>query len=127
MSATSILVVEDEFLIALMITHILEDAGYRVLGPAGSAREAITLVSETLVDGAVLDCNLGGERCDRIARFLHELGVPFLFVTGYSRVSLPPEFLGAPVVSKPVDRTRLLEGVNRLMGKSAPRDDGHGR
>ena len=41
MAATHILVVEDEFLIALDIAGVLEQAGLTVIGPAGNVRDAL--------------------------------------------------------------------------------------
>ena len=55
-----LLVVEDEYLIAADLTASLESVGVEVIGPAGSVKEALTLVENDggRLDGAVLDINL---------------------------------------------------------------------
>jgi len=56
-----ILVVEDEYLIAVTLQDWLESAGYVVVGPVPSVEKALKMIeSETDVAGAVVDVNLGG-------------------------------------------------------------------
>jgi DNA-binding response OmpR family regulator len=117
MTASRILVVEDEFLIGLHLADILEDAGYEVVGPAATVAEALDIAGRTALDGAVLDGNLNGERCDPVADSLHVNGVPFLFVTGYTREALPARFREeTPVLPKPVNGADLIRCVGRLLG-----------
>ncbi len=59
-----ILVVEDEFLIAMSLQDALENAGAVVVGPAPSVEKAIKQIeSEPHIDAAVLDVNLGRHAC----------------------------------------------------------------
>ena len=55
----TVLVVEDEALIALDLQALLEHAGYRVLGPANSPAVAFNLLEANQPDVALLDINLG--------------------------------------------------------------------
>jgi ActR/RegA family two-component response regulator len=59
-----LLVVEDEYLIAVSLARSLEGDGAEVVGPAGSVRDALALVEAEgdRLDGAVLDINLRDER-----------------------------------------------------------------
>ena len=102
----TILVLEDEPLIALDVEMALEDAGARVLGPVRTAKEATRAIDGALeaggLDGAVLDVHLGTHSCEAVAERLAALGVPFIFYTG----NLPGAdgFTGrltAPVLRKP--------------------------
>jgi len=61
MAATRILVVEDEFLIALDIAGVLEQAGIAVIGPAGTVGDALQALASEEVHGALLDAHLGGD------------------------------------------------------------------
>jgi DNA-binding NarL/FixJ family response regulator len=54
----SVLIVEDEGLIALDLAVLVEGLGYEVMGPVGSAKDAFALVVERPVDLALVDLNL---------------------------------------------------------------------
>ena len=64
-----ILVVEDDYLVALTLVGILEQAGARVLGPIGTLDEAIAVVENDgkSFDAAVLDINLHGKKSYPVA------------------------------------------------------------
>jgi PAS domain S-box-containing protein len=72
-----ILLVEDEILPALEIATGLTDAGFEVLGPAGSVEEALRLLEQGC-DAAVLDVNLGPVTSERVALLLGARGTPFI-------------------------------------------------
>jgi len=61
-SPTRILVVEDDFLIAMQTETALSDAGFEVVGTAATAEEAISLAREKHPALAVTDIRLAGER-----------------------------------------------------------------
>ena len=65
--STRVLVVEDEFLVALDIAQQITEAGFEVVGPANSVAKAIALIDELGCDVAVLDVNLGHETAEPIA------------------------------------------------------------
>ena len=65
MAAKRVLVVEDEFLIALDIAGVLEQAGITVIGPAGSVGDALQAIDGEVVHGALLDAHLAGEPVNR--------------------------------------------------------------
>jgi DNA-binding NarL/FixJ family response regulator len=111
----SILVVEDEFLVAMELEAFLEDAGWKVVGPAGSLAGAIKLAQSADCDGAVLDVNLGGERVDEVASILAERGIPFVFVTGYGRDNLPAAHRENVLIAKPVNGQTLVQAVRDLL------------
>ena len=75
--------VEDEPLVALDIVAALEGVGAEVVGSAGTAKEALSLIDDTSLDAALLDANLRGHPVDEIAAALAARNIPFLFVTGY--------------------------------------------
>jgi CheY-like chemotaxis protein len=109
-----ILVVEDEFLVAIHIGSILEDDGLQVVGPVGSLMEAIKLASNENLDGALLDINIVGGRVDDVADILARRQVPFMFLTAYGRDHLPKNFSDATLVAKPFSDLNLLEQVHNI-------------
>lgn len=111
MPATRILVVEDEFLIALDIAGVLEQAGLAVVGPAGNVGDALKAIEQEVVHGALLDAHLAGEPVGCIADALQARGIPFAFVSGYGREQLPAAHRTAPLVKKPFTGKDLLAAV----------------
>jgi DNA-binding response OmpR family regulator len=102
-----ILVVEDEALVAMLVEDGLTEAGAKVIGPARSVDEAMTLIETSEVTAAVLDVNLGGERVTPVAERLSRMRVPFVFATGYAADCEAGRHAGAPVLQKPFDLERL--------------------
>lgn len=105
-----ILVVEDTLLVADVISEGLESQGCEIVGPVARLDRALTLAREAVIDGAVLDINLAGERSLPIAEALAQRDIPFVFVTGYDAESaLPPEYRATPRLSKPFHIAALVE------------------
>ena len=114
----TIMVVEDEFLVANLIEHMLEDAGCAVWGPFPRLAEAVDGAAHADCDAAVLDVNLAGERIFPVAEILARRNIPFLFVTGYDGGSLPKEYAGRPRLHKPFRSAELLGALSDLVRPS---------
>jgi PAS domain S-box-containing protein len=108
-----ILVIEDEPLVAIEIEHILEDAGADIK-VAGSASQALHQIEHHQFDSALLDGNLHGMPVDEIAAALTRAKIPFTFVTGYGKQSLPRAFAATPVLTKPFVPSALVEAATKL-------------
>ncbi len=118
----TILVVEDEPLIALDVATTLEDAGATVIGPCASVDHALSLIQDgdlmSPMDAAVLDVNLGKHTSIPIARILQARGVPFVFHTGTQLENLALlEDFEVPVIHKPSTCTTLITGIAEQLGK----------
>src|SRR5271165_695797 len=87
-----VLVVEDEFLIAVLIQEMLESVGCLVSGPISRLAEALDAAGREDCYAAVLDVNLAGDRIYPVAEILSRRNVPFVFVTGYGQSVLPTEY-----------------------------------
>lgn len=111
----SVLVVEDEFLIALDIQGMLEDNGHSVIGPAGSINAALLLLETARPDVAMLDMNLRGQLVTPVAERLRSLKISFVLASAYGA----PAFDGAEAladaenVGKPINEQRLLAALAR--------------
>jgi general stress protein YciG/CheY-like chemotaxis protein len=97
-----VLVAEDEFLIADEIVSTLERLGARIIGPFPTVQAALQILDHEVIDGAVLDINLRDERVDRLADRLSAMKVPYVFITGYSRSSIPLRYAAIPLFEKPL-------------------------
>jgi CheY-like chemotaxis protein len=111
MAAKRILVIEDEFLIALDISGALEQAGLVPLGPVGTVAEALGAIAAGGIDGALLDVHLSGEAVGSVADSLTAKGIPFAFVTGGMREQLPDAHRSAPLVQKPFTDKDILGAI----------------
>jgi two-component system, response regulator PdtaR len=104
-----ILVVEDEFLVAMELDITLQSAGYQVLGPVPNVSAALRLLRAERPDAAVLDVNLAGEWVTPVAEVLRAMFVPFILASGYCAADLhaEPVLRDAVNVGKP-SRSELL-------------------
>lgn len=111
-----VLVVEDEFLVALDLKGMLEGNGYRVLGPARNVDAALRLLAHEQPDLAVLDVNLNGHPVVPVAKRLRSLGVPLVLASAYSRFDFDESEIlgGAENVGKPIAERDLLAALGRL-------------
>jgi PAS domain S-box-containing protein len=110
-----VLVVEDEALVAIEITHALTRAGFDVVGPARSVRAAIQFLKCSGCDAAVLDINLGGETSEAIAIELTANETPFVTLSGYSPEQHHPVFAGAPALRKPLQLQLLIAELSKCI------------
>ena len=110
-----VLVVEDEYLVAILIEEILQSAGCVVMGPVPRLPEALDAIDHEDYDVAVLDVNLAGERINPVADALSERNVPFLFVTGYGTNALPSEYAERPHICKPFRMAELLGALSSVV------------
>jgi CheY-like chemotaxis protein len=110
-----VLIVEDEPIIAMMQTMILESVGCVVLGPAPGVDQAILMIGAQSIDLALLDINLDGEKVYLVADALAKRGVPFVFLTGYGGETLPPAHRGQRCLTKPCDEDDLLRALREAL------------
>lgn len=85
-SAKSILVIEDEAVIAMEIEAALLSLGYKLAGKAHNSDKALDLLANTLPDLVLLDIQLKGSRSGiDLARIIREkYHYPFVFLTAFS-------------------------------------------
>ncbi len=113
---TRVLVVEDEFVIALDLSQQLEDAGFEICGLASNTPKALSLIDSDPPDVALLDVNLGaGQTSYDIARMLMQQEIPFAFLSGYSIDQLLPEFEEVPILAKPCSVPMIVEIIATLV------------
>jgi len=114
----NVLVVEDEWLIALDITMLIEDEGHVVIGPAKSVARAVDLIEDNAIDIAFLDITLGEEKSYPIAEKLAALGVPLTFVSAYNKSDIPSEFQDFDCLSKPVPSDLFRDQLLKLIDQT---------
>jgi two-component system, response regulator PdtaR len=121
MTGKTILVVEDEGLIALHLTELLEDAGYTVPVPVYSGETAIkALEISPLPDLILMDVGLTGEIDGiRTAELIRErFSVPIIFVTAYNSekaLERMREVAPCGVIIKPFKPGDLLDLIKKAL------------
>ena len=110
----SILIVEDEPLIAMMLEDFLLSLGHEVRATCDSVGEALKAVAAADFDLAILDVNLKGESVWPVAAELRDREIPFILASGGHVDPPPAEFKDVPMIDKPytIDRvTPALEAA----------------
>lgn len=95
----SIFIVEDDPIIAQMISWRLQKLGYEVKGSAQTGEDALAQIRNVIPDLVLIDIMLKGEM-DGIelgARITKEYGIPFIFLTAHS----DNETLGRAIETNP--------------------------
>lgn len=117
-SGNSVLLVEDNLILAMDMVDTLSRLGADRIETSSSVGSALAEIDRNKVDFAVLDMNLRGVVSFEIAERLIKDGVPFVFVTGYgSKIDVPPELSHIDVLTKPVDDAALSQALSRVLGK----------
>jgi len=117
MSGRSILVVEDEPLIAMMLEDFLETLGHRVHATCENVEGAVAEAKKGGFDVAILDVNLNGETAWPVARALREKRIPFVIATGGHVEPPPAEFKDVPIIEKPYTVDRVTPALEAALGK----------
>lgn len=112
------LVLEDNFIIAAEMADQLRDVGLADVDVYSTTEEAMAALDAATPALAVLDINLGnGATSHGVALRLSELGVPFLFVSGYNEdIERPPALPRAPRLIKPTSTHEILLAIGGLFG-----------
>ncbi len=103
-----VLVVEDEAMVAMMLEDMLEEFGCIIAGVAGTVAQAMERVQGNgVIDAAILDVNLGGEKIYPVADALVAREVPFVFSTGYGPGDLSLRYPQSQTLAKPYEADAL--------------------
>ena len=107
----TVLVVEDEALIAMYVETIVEQSGYGVAGVVTNLDEALAFIDDHDVDSAVLDIDLRGRPVYPLAEALKSRGIPFVYASSSSERAIPPAYRSGPVVQKPFAPSELSRAL----------------
>ena len=111
----SLLVVEDEGVLAYLLEGVLGSIGHRILGPASSAEEAIRLARQEAPDLALVDVMLRqGLSGIELARELKRSGIPVLFLTGHPEKVQDLAELALGYIAKPYSPTMVGQSVEAV-------------
>jgi len=112
MSGRSILIIEDEPLIAMMLEDFVESLGYSPVGTADNIDDALQCIERGGFDLVILDVNLGTRECWPVADRLAEQAIPFILATGGHVTPPPAHHAEAPTLSKPFTLDSVREALD---------------
>ena len=108
----SILIVEDEPLIAMEIVDAFKKAGALVTTTV-SLKQALILVEHDGLAAAILDHALGDSDSSQLCERLRERDIPFVIYSGFSKIGGP--CAEGPLVQKPAPPDVLVATVENLL------------
>jgi CheY-like chemotaxis protein len=114
-SGLRVLLVEDEYLIALMLEDMLAELGHAVIGPVARLEKALEIAQREVFDVAILDVNINGGDSYPIADALAARDIPFVFSTGYGKNSLRAPYHDHPALQKPFQQDDLQKVIAEVM------------
>ena len=118
----SVLLVEDEYLIAMDAEQILRDLGAASVDIVSTFDKAAAQAENGRFDLVVLDLNLNGKLSFPIAQAFERRGIPVVFASGYELRTRPiAGFKGGPVVTKPYTAERFREAVETAIANGNDR------
>lgn len=115
-----VLLLEDEFLIALDAEQILHELGAREVETTSTLSEAEARAQIGRYDIALLDVNVNGQMSFGLAAFLRSRGVPVVFATGYELRDRALDIDPVLCVSKPYTSERLRQALHAALESSRP-------
>ncbi|WP_017930482.1 response regulator [Robiginitomaculum antarcticum] len=107
----TVLLVEDEAIIAIEAEMSLRDMGWTVMGPFATVERASKALEDTRPDIAVLDFNLRSGTSEALAVTLLEQSMPVIFLSGDTRSTTIESLKTCHVVEKPAS----MDDLNALL------------
>jgi len=125
MNYPSILIVEDDGLIALNLLQLLQKSGYNVMDPVCSGEEAIESVREFIPDLILMDIRLGGniDGIETSYKIRQDFDIPVIFLSALSekdRLERAKEINTSVFFSKPFSENELLSAIKKAMSRDYP-------
>jgi DNA-binding response OmpR family regulator len=114
MSVKTVLILEDDLMLAESLKLDLEAIGLRVLGPAPDCSAALELLLRERPDLAILDTHLGTETCEVVIDECNAQAVPVVISSGHAADELPTFAMGLPLLGKPYLTDALPSLVARV-------------
>lgn len=119
MLKSSVLIVEDEPLIAWMLEDLVISLGLDVVGPFPSIGQASSTLQEVTPEIALLDVNLLDGEIYPLADQLDGRHVPLIFHTANAKSGgLKMRYQGAQVLAKPSNPQHLARAIGTARGGS---------
>ena len=123
MSNASILVVEDDNIVAMELKQILDDMGYRVIDTASNAEKAIRIAGEQKPDLILMDIRLKGpmDGVEAARVIVSKYGIPLIYLTGLTdkgTIRRAKETGAFCIIMKPFAENDLIGKIRAALKKN---------
>ncbi len=112
-----ILIIEDEFLVAMLLEDLLSEMGHCVVACIARIDNGMKFADHADLDFAILDVNVGGEQSFPVAEILRRRGIPFIFATGYGAGGVTSEFRNELTLQKPYEPRELERAIEQACAR----------
>jgi two-component system, response regulator PdtaR len=123
MAEGRILIVEDEYIVAMGIKRMLKELGYTITGIASTGEDAIAKAESTFPDVVLMDIMLKGtiDGVEAAKEIKEKFEIPIVYLTAYSDNKIlervkPTEPLG--YIIKPFDEKDLYSNIEVALHKN---------
>jgi DNA-binding response OmpR family regulator len=121
LSAKRVLIVEDDPILAMNLADELVAEGATVVGPAANVADALDVIANSELDGAIVDINLGGKAAFPVADALADRYVPFVFATGYLIADyIPARHVNVRRFEKPTAPGVICRALEEALSRPKP-------
>jgi DNA-binding response OmpR family regulator len=118
-NAASILLLEDDLLLAMDMEDHLLQAGFRIIGPFGRVSDALDAIPRNDLTGAIVDLNLHGVLSFPVIEMLQQRSIPLIVCSGYAELpELKARLRGLPMLPKPWNAQKLDALMEETFGVS---------
>ena len=108
-----VLLVEDEIMIRMMVSDMVEELGHAVAAEAGDVGSAAELAQTGLFDLAILDVNLNGKVSFPVADIIMKRRIPLIFASGFALDNYPAAFKIRAQIAKAFSDRDACQGDHR--------------
>ncbi|HVY52516.1 MAG TPA: response regulator [Devosia sp.] len=113
----SVLILEDEGLVSILLEEIVRDMGARVVDVFATAREALKALASASYDCAILDVLVRDGSSMQVADALVERRIPFIFSSGVGIDAVDARHQCHRLISKPFDDEVLRRHLCELLAR----------
>lgn len=122
MEKAKIMIVEDEFLVAMSLKHELSNLGYEICKLVGSGEVAIKNAEQEKPDIVLMDIILKGEMngIEAAKKIRSHHDIPIIFVTGCEDEGtrkLAKDVGPVAYFTKPIETEELILAIEKALGK----------
>jgi DNA-binding NtrC family response regulator len=118
LAGKTVLIVEDEIIIGMMLNKEIACAGGTPIGPVATVADALKQIDSQRVDAVILDAKLVDGWGGDLATCLEQNRIPYVVTSGYEEGALPKELGSAPFIAKPISLPLLIEALEGVVAAS---------
>ena len=119
LAGLTIMIAEDEALVAMDLLDLVEHAGGSTIGPCSTLAACFAAIKSTTPSAAILDVRLGSEEVFPVAEALVDRGVAVVFHSGHAdSEAIRARFPQSGFCAKPASERQIIMALNEATGET---------